>query len=200
MNKPYKRPVISTVFESIGGAAFIAGIFALIAAFVDTSNGHSGAPGAIAGAVCIIMAALYIGIGQGIGFLGRASDRSEKLRSLLVEEILPQLKALDARLAPSVAPLTPTAEYSPIVTPSVALQPSTAETPPVVAETPPIVVLQPPEAEYFYSKDGKEEGPFSAAELEAFRAKGVIKETTPIFRTGDKDWLPLRKFPNLVKS
>jgi hypothetical protein len=189
MNKPYKRPVISAVFESIGGAAFIAGLFALIAAFVDTSNGHSGAPGAIAGAVCMIMAALYIGIGQGIDFLGRASDRSEKLRSLLVEEILPQLKAMDARFAPSVAPLTPTAEF----TPSVAPQPPTTETPPVV-------VLQPPEAEYFYSKDGKEEGPFSAAELEAFRAKGVIKETTPIFRTGDKDWLPFRKIPDLAKS
>lgn len=112
MSKLYKRPVISTAFECIGGAAFIAGAFAFIAAFVDTSNGHTGVPGSVAGTVCVIMAAVYIGIGQVIDFLGRASHRSEQIGALLVEEIIPRLKAMDTRLTspPSVAPSPPDVE------------------------------------------------------------------------------------------
>jgi GYF domain 2 len=176
---------MSTVFESIGGAAFVAGVFALIAAFVDTSNGHSGAPGAIAGSICILMAALYIGIGQGLDFMSRASHRSDRLGALLTDEILPHLKAMDARFAGPPSP--PTSE---IATP---IQASYKEPDPV--EEPEIT-----DPEYFYSKNGKEEGPFSAAELKTFRMNGVIKDTTPIFRSGNKDWFPFRKLLDLAKS
>jgi GYF domain 2 len=165
MSKLYKRPVISTVFECIGAAAVIAGVFAFIAAWVDTSSGQPGAPAAIAGAVCVIVAAVYYGIGQVIDFLGRASHRSDQIGVLLEEGILPQIKALETRLA-----------------------------------SPQRTAPPPPDAEYFYSKEGKEEGPFSATELQTFRAKGVIGDTTPVFRTGDKDWLPLAQSPGLAKK
>jgi hypothetical protein len=106
MSKPYKRPVISAVFECIGGAAFIGGLFAFIAAWVDSSSGQSGVPGSIAGAVCILMAAAYVGIGQIISFLALASQRSEQISTLLVEEILPQLRTMEERLGspPKSAP------------------------------------------------------------------------------------------------
>jgi len=108
MNKLYKRPITATVFECLGGAAFIAGVFAFIAALVDSSNAQSGVPAAIAGAVCVIMAAVYIGIGQVIAFLGRATYRSEQIGSILVEEVLPQLKGMDTRVGdPSHVASTP---------------------------------------------------------------------------------------------
>jgi len=165
MPKTYKRPVMATVFECIAGAAFIAGVFAFIAAWVDSASSQSGAPSAIAGAVCVIMAAVYYGIGQVIDFLGRASYRADQIRLLLEEQLLPRLKAADTGLssAPRVAP-------------------------------------PPAGPEYFYSKEGKEEGPFSAAELRSFRAKGVISDTTPVFRTGDKEWIPLGQFPGVAKA
>jgi hypothetical protein len=165
MPKSYKRPVMTAVFECIAGAAFIAGVFAFIAAWVDSSSSQSGAPSAIAGAVCVIMAAVYYGIGQVIDFLGRASFRSDQIRALLEEQLLPRLKAADTGFSslPRVAP-------------------------------------SPPAPEYFYSKEGKEEGPFSATELQGFRAKGVISDTTPVFRTGEKDWVPLSQFPDLAKA
>ena len=91
MPKTYKRPVMATVFECIAGAAFIAGVFAFIAAWVDSASSQSGAPSAIAGAVCVIMAAVYYGIGQVIDFLGRASYRADQIRLLLEEQLLPRL-------------------------------------------------------------------------------------------------------------
>jgi len=165
MPKTYKRPVMAAIFEYIAGAAFIAGVFAFIAAWVDSASHQSGAPGAIAGAICVIMAAVYYGIGQVLDFLARASYRAEQIHALLEDQLLPRFKAADTTFAssPRVAPL-------------------------------------PSGPEFFYSKDGKEEGPFSAAELRSFRKKGLISDTTPIFRTGDKDWVPLGQFPDVAKA
>ena len=113
MPKTYKRPVMAAVFECIAGAAFIAGVFAFIAAWVDSASSQSGAPSAITGAVCLIMAAVYFGIGQVIDFLGRVAHRNEQIGSLLANEILPQLKAMDARLGgPARAASPPSEEES----------------------------------------------------------------------------------------
>jgi len=110
MSKPYKRPVIATIFECIGGAAFVASVFAFIAAWVDAASGQSAAPQSIAGAVCVIMAAVYFGIGQIIDSLGRASHRNELIGSILVEQILPELRALNDRFASPVAGPPPPTE------------------------------------------------------------------------------------------
>jgi hypothetical protein len=56
------------------------------------------------------MAAVYFGIGQVIDFLGRATHRSEQIGSLLAEEILPQLRAMDTRLDRPAHAATPSAD------------------------------------------------------------------------------------------
>jgi hypothetical protein len=57
-----------------------------------------------------------------------------------------------------------------------------------------------PKAEYFYSTDGSQEGPFSMGEMRVFKSEGIINEMTNVFRTGDKEWLPLKMFPDLMRG
>jgi GYF domain 2 len=58
----------------------------------------------------------------------------------------------------------------------------------------------PREVEFFYAINGAQEGPFSAEEMRDFRARKIIDEKTDVFRTGEKEWLPLEKFPDLMRS
>ena len=109
MSKPYTRPLLSKVFALIALACGLVAVFAMLAAIVDTSNGHSGHGGWFAAVVSISLAAIYLGIGEVIAFLGRASHRSERIASLLADELGPQLKRIEDLLgspARTAAPST----------------------------------------------------------------------------------------------
>jgi hypothetical protein len=164
MSHPYTRPMLSKAFAVIAVACGLVALFAMIAAVVDTSNGHSGHGGWFTAVVAISLAAIYLGIGEVIAFLNRSSAQSERIASLLANELGPQLKRIEDLLG----------------SPARTAPPSTKD-------------------EYFYAKDGAEAGPFTAADIRSLRAEGAITDTTSVFRTGDKDWLPLSQFPDLMK-
>ena len=51
-----------------------------------------------------------------------------------------------------------------------------------------------PQAEYYLSTDGQQQGPISAADLRIMRKDGLITDETFLCRDGDSEWKPYRSF------
>ena len=55
-------------------------------------------------------------------------------------------------------------------------------------------------ARFYHNLDGKQEGPFTEAEMRDLRESGVITVTTPVFCEGDAQWRTFLDFPDLVRK
>lgn len=54
-----------------------------------------------------------------------------------------------------------------------------------------------PHTAYFYSADGTQQGPLTAADLKSLRGDGLITDNTPVLRQGETQWNAYRDFPEL---
>jgi hypothetical protein len=51
-----------------------------------------------------------------------------------------------------------------------------------------------PQAAYYYSTDGQQQGPLAAADLRSIRKDGLITDETPVLREGESQWRTYRDF------
>jgi hypothetical protein len=56
-----------------------------------------------------------------------------------------------------------------------------------------------PAKRYFFSTDGQQQGPVSAADLRSMRKDGLIADDTPVLREGEMQWLRFRDFLALTR-
>ena len=54
--------------------------------------------------------------------------------------------------------------------------------------------------EWYYAKDGKPEGPVSAAQLKQLAASGQLEPTDMVFKVGTKDWAPASSVAGLFPT
>lgn len=52
---------------------------------------------------------------------------------------------------------------------------------------------------YYYSSDGQQQGPLSAADLKAMRKDGLVTDDTPVLRAGEQQWKVYRDFLALTR-
>jgi hypothetical protein len=56
-----------------------------------------------------------------------------------------------------------------------------------------------PSKGYFFSADGQQQGPVSAADLRSMRKDGLIADDTPVLREGENEWRRFQDFLALTR-
>ena len=54
-----------------------------------------------------------------------------------------------------------------------------------------------PQAPYYYSTDGSQQGPVTVTDLKSLRADGLITDNTPVLRAGETQWSTYRDYSEL---
>ena len=79
MSKPYSRPILSSIFDILGGLVLIGAGITILGGFVSEGERYLIGAG-IAG---VVIAIFYFEIAQVIDFLGRTAHNTERLCTLL---------------------------------------------------------------------------------------------------------------------
>lgn len=55
-------------------------------------------------------------------------------------------------------------------------------------------------SDWYFCKNGKQEGPISLDELKGMIASGELADTLPVWRIGASHWIKIRRHPDLISS
>ena len=118
---------------------------------------------------------IYFGFAQVIDYLGRTAHSTDRLCTILESSVVQHIKSIESRLS-STTPFHVRMDSVPAAPPPRSTRPG---------------------AVYHYAADGAQQGPFTAADMQDFRAASVITDDTPVFRDGETQWRTLRDFPEV---
>ena len=100
MSKPYKEPILTSIFGLFGLLSIIGGIILITFGVI---NSIAEKPLLIAeGIGALFSGCLLMGVGQAIDFLGRTAHSAERTASILHTNVLDCIKRLDERLSSDV--------------------------------------------------------------------------------------------------
>ena len=80
MNEPYRRPILSGIYDVLG---FLVLIVAVVAIVLNLASDSPSGGVIVWGSVGIVIAIFYFGIAQVVDFLGRTAHYSQKTCSLI---------------------------------------------------------------------------------------------------------------------
>jgi len=169
----YKQPILSHIYTGLGVFAFIGSAFLLIAA-VAQAEPNAVFAGVMAALPFFFAALICFGISQLINYIGKTAHYTKQAAHTL-EESVARLDAMLQRMNSN--------------RPFLVRLDDVRKAPPLVAKG--------SQSQFYFSENGKSEGPFPADDLRNLKESGIISSSTSVLRSGDDDWKAYEDFDEL---